>query len=228
MNKPRIAGVLIAALVVWGCKMNDPMSDREIIVCPTVYSVGQDSVLTGTYLGMTIEDEAEKVYAAIQALQSPAGVSYVNIVGNSFKSVAELESRIPLYQGLNLDRARGTDAGVQLAFEEGKVKTIYLNSGTQLSKWPATVGSGTFVRVGDDIGSLHETLAKIERIASYAPLFERISLFTKDLSKGYDPVMAQSSQWYFAYKVNDNRMDEVKMDFREGRLVRISIQHYQL
>jgi hypothetical protein len=39
--------------------------------------------------------------------------------------------------------------------------------------------------------------------------------------------MAASPQWYFAYTVEENKMDVVKLNFKEGILNNIIVNHFQ-
>jgi len=173
---------------------------------------------------MTVGDGTENIYAAIQALTKTEKVTYVNVVGNVFNNLSQLENRIPLYQSVYLDEMVGTESGAQIAFENYKVKSIYLNSGKELTQWPSNLK--TAISIGDDISLLFGKLDQIRKNPTYANKFERISLFTKNLDTAYDPIMTQSSQWYFAYAISPGKMDEVKLHFSSGKLVKINVNHH--
>ncbi|GAB3927023.1 hypothetical protein [Larkinella terrae] len=222
-----LIGSAFLLTVVTGCQTTDTAVTPEISsTSVTGHIIGRDSLYTGNYLGLVVNDEAENVYKVVQTLQQTKGVTYLNIVSNFASDFAQLRERIPLYQYMLLDQNRGTDSGVQINLEADQIKSIYLNSGTKLTQWPANSKTSS-IRVGDTAGSLYEKLASIRQVSAYATTFERILLLTKNLSKPYDPAMRQSPQWYFAYTTEPNRMDEVQIHFKDGKVDHIYVTHYQ-
>ena len=212
-------GALLSA-----CIKEARVSPEILTICPPPGIIIQDSLTSGTYLSMTVGDGTENIYAAIQALTKTQKVTYVNVVGNVFNNLSQLENRIPLYQSVCLDEMVGTESGAQIAFEQNKVKSIYLNSGKELSQWPSNLK--TAISIGDDISQLFGKLDQIRKNPTYTNKFERISLYTKNLDTIYDPIMTQSPQWYFAYMVAPGQMDEVKLHFAFGKLVKINVNHH--
>lgn len=214
-------------VILGGC-FNEQMDEPTLIVePPLVELISTDTIRSGRYLGFTIGEKADEIYKLVVALQASQGVTYLNVVGNVFDGLAGLEERMPLYQTILLDERRGTDAGVQLSLEEGRVKNIFLNSGKKLNQWPEKPRALPAIKLGDEAELLFPKLEKISVDKAYTNKFERISLLTKDLSKDYDHHMAGAPQWYFAYTLEDNKMDEVKLNFEEGKLKEILIHHYQ-
>lgn len=189
--------------------------------------VERDSISAGGYLGIQINENAKESYTIIQSLLKAKGVPYLNIVGNVSSDLGPLQSRIPLYSYIVLDKSEGTDSGVQITLEAGKIKAIYLNSGEKLSQWPKKENAKSSIRLGDKAGVLHEKLVRIREIKQYAATFERISLLTKDLSTAFDPAMSQSPQWYFAYTNEDDLFEVVKIYLTSGKISSISIERYR-
>ncbi|RRB15422.1 hypothetical protein [Larkinella knui] len=225
--KKILTGTLLLLTLVSGCQLNTAVAPEPIIVCPPSGFIGRDSVFTGNYLGIDIQSDAETVYAAVQTLQQTKGVAQLNVVSNFSSDVTQLRERLPLYQYILLDQRKGTDSGVQLTLEGDQVKAIYLNSGQKLSQWPANAkAASSSVRIGDTAGSLYDKLVRIRQESAYATTFERILLLTKTISKPYDPLMRQSPQWYFAYTTEPNRMDEVQIHFKDGKVSHFYINHY--
>jgi hypothetical protein len=227
MKKAILALTFSLACVGISCVPNDPV-EPEIIIDPIFpVLVSRDSITTGKYLGVEIGAEAETVYATLQKPDQAVNLRYVSIVGNIFSSVSQLQGRLNLYQSLYLDELKGTDSGVQITFEAGSVKNIYLNSGQGLSQWPQKEGVSASVRTGDKVESLYPKLLNISNNKSYSNKFERISLFVKELSTQYDPVMANSRQWYIYYTTAPGVYEDFKINFENGKVKYLDVSRYK-
>src|SRR5699024_828998 len=132
-----------------GCLNDQPKEPTLIVDPPPVLLISTDTIKTGGYMGFGIGEGAEKTYSHVKALQISAGVTYLNIVGNVFDGLIGLEERMPLYQSVYLDERKGTDSGIQLSLMEGRVKSIFLNSGKQLNQGPEKPRLLPAVRIGD-------------------------------------------------------------------------------
>ena len=219
---------IILLFIVSSCIKED--IDVPPIVCdcpPQSQLIGTDSIMTGTYLGVPINGESEKVYSSLQKLGDTLDLKYINIVGNIFTDLSMLQDRIPLYQSIFLDEQKGTDTGVQISFTDKQVSNIFLNSGKNLAQWPSGSNPETAIRKGDDVNILYSKLLKIKQISAYRNKFERISMFTKDMESKYDPILKNSPTWYFAYTFGNKLMDVVHIDFKDGKVIKIKVQHYQ-
>jgi len=219
---------LSLVLFLSGCLNDQPKEPTLIIEPPPVLLISTDTIGSGSYMGFTVGEDAEDSYSHVNALKGSAGVTYLNVVGNVFDGFAGLEERMPLYQTILFDERPGTEGGVQLTIEEGRVKSIFLNSGKKLNQWPEKPRTLPAINIGDEAEMLYPKLEKISTDKAYRNKFEYVSLLTKDLSKAYDYHMADAPQWYFAYTLEDNKMDEVKLNFEEGKLKEILINHYQI
>ncbi len=193
---------------------------------PMPYRIIRDSVKTGTYLDITIGEEALITYDKIQALQTTKSVSYLNIVSNIFADLTALKEQLPLYQYILLDQKPGSDSGVQITIENQRVKSIYLNSGRQLTQWPEGQKANSSVRVGDAVLDLYDKLINVRNVDRYSNKFEYISLLTKNLSTKFDKVMSRSPQWYFGYSTGQDQMDQIQVHFEAGKVSKIYIDHY--
>lgn len=217
--------VLLVISVLSGCMPEAP-SPELIIDPPKLHVAGRDTIATGSYLGLTIDGTARDTYTAVQSLQSAIGLSaHLHIAGNVTSDLIGLRERIPLYSYILLDQEKGTDSGVQITLEAGKVSAVYLNSGKQLTQWPAGEKESRSVRVGDEAAMIYDKLAAIRQKSSYQSSFERITLLTKDLHTSYDTAMARASLWYFNYKTSDRTMDEVRINLQNGKLAFIEVVH---
>jgi len=222
-------GILFALLLtIFGCQMDGSPNPTEPIVEPRFSTLlERDTIISGGYLGMSINEKAETIYSNIQSLRVSNGVSYVNVVSNIFSDITQLRNRIPLYQYILLDQSEGTDSGIQITIELEKVKSIYLNSGKKLSQWPEKSDAKSSVRIGDQAGELYQKMLNIYNKGIYARKFERISLLTKDVSLSFDPLMAQSPQWYFAYTTGIDLWELVQMHLKNGKLDYIVVERYK-
>lgn len=209
------------------CIDGQPEEPTIIIEPPLVQLISSDTIRSGSYMGFTIGEEADEIYTRVTALQDSEGATYLNVVGNVFDGLGGLEERMPLYQQILLDQKPGSDSGVQITLTDGRVSSIFLNNGKKLNQWPEKPRLLPAIRVGDAAEALYPKLEKISADKTYRNKFEYVSLLTKDLSKVYDPHMADAPQWYFAYLLEDHKMDEVKLNFGEGRLKEILVNHYQ-
>ncbi len=111
-------------------------------------------------------------------------------------------------------------------FEDNKIKSIHLNNGTKLTKWPSN--SSNAIAVQDQIDALYPKLKLIQSNTGYVPNFERISLFNKDITKIYDPVMVQSPQWHLSVTGTDKILHVIELNFSAGKLSSIYVTKYQL
>ncbi|GLU51288.1 hypothetical protein [Dyadobacter frigoris] len=81
--------------------------------------------------------------------------------------------------------------------------------------------------MGDLAEKLYGEFVSIRSKSQYASKFERILLATKDLSLSYDPLMARSPQWYFAYSVGADVHEMVKINFLGGKVSYIIVERYK-
>lgn len=188
--------------------------------------IASDTLESGTYLSFTIGETAANTYTSVTDLQEPIAVNYLNMVSNVFSGMDGMKDKLALYHTILLDEKKGTDSGVQITVEEGQVKSLYLNSGKMLQKWPVDFKSSA-IRIGDKADTLYDKLKEISRHKSYRNKFEWVNLITKDLSRDYDPGMADSPQWYFTYTKDDDQMEVVKLNMKEGLLESIIVEQYQ-
>lgn len=218
--------IAFLATIFTGCLQETP--SPEIITEPPMSRItGSDTITSGSFMGVYIQSDARNVYSEIQNLKATEGVSFLNIVGNSTSDLTQLKERIPLYSYILLDQEKGTDTGVQITLEEGKVKSIYLNSGKKLTQWPSGEKESNSIRMGDKSDVLYDKLVTIRQKSSYTSTFERISLQTKDIDTSYDTAMSKSPQWYFTHKTGKNTMNEVRIYFTKGKVDFIEVVYWE-
>ena len=227
MKNTVLAAIVSLAFLGTGC-LNENSLEPEIIVEPVFQMlVSSDTIKTGGHLGVKVNADAENVYTALQGIQETKKLQYVHVVGNVFSDLSQLDDRIHLYQSILLDEQKGTDSGIQISFQDGKVKSIYLNNGKQLSQWPSKENTLSSVRVGDQSSVLYSKLVRIKDKSSYANKFERISLFTKALASQYDPLMTQSPQWYFRYVIEPKLYEHVEIMMQDGKVNYLVVNRFK-
>ncbi|TDE11982.1 hypothetical protein [Dyadobacter psychrotolerans] len=225
-----ITAAILLFLVLTGssCQLDNLQPDPIIIVDPPFATlIGKDSITSGNYLGIGINEEAQKIYSATQSLGQTDSITHINIVSNFSVNLADLQGRIPLYDYIVFDEAKGTDSGVQLSFESGKVKSIYLNSGKSIKQWPSNSTVELSVRIGDRATDVYPKLVKIRNNGTYAHKFERLLLATKTLSTPYDVLMARSPQWYFVRRTGAGLWELIKIHFKDGKVLYIEVDKYR-
>src|SRR6476620_2614619 len=132
-----LAPVLVVALFLGSCKKNNGLSETLIIEPPPTKIISSDTLTTGQWWGLNIGDNSTDVYTIIQNIQAEKQINYLGIVGNSFSKIEDLQSSIPLYNSIFLDKKEGSNDGIQIYFASNKVSAIWTNGGFQLSKWPS-------------------------------------------------------------------------------------------
>lgn len=189
--------------------------------------ISTDTLSSGAFWGIAIGENSADIYTKIQAMRIERNIGGMGIVNNVYTDIEALESKIPLYTSIFLDEAKGTGTGIQIGFADDKVKTIFTNDGVQLNYWPLINSADAAVAVGTPINKLYQKLVNIKKQAAYAKKFERISIFSKDVNKAYDPQMSASPQWYFASVITDTRYNRVILNFTAGKLVSIYSTVYE-
>jgi hypothetical protein len=218
---------LFFALAVSACRDSKMVEPETSGSDHNVLRLGSDTIRTGSYSGFAIGEGAESAYTTVRTLQTTKGVTFLNVVSNVFTDLTGLQGRIPLYQAIHLDEARGTDQGVQFSFKGGKVESIYLNSGRKLNQWPVGFVAPSAVVMGDQAEIIYDKLLKIRDSELYKKKFERINLLTKDISTAYDTGMSLSPQWYFTHWTGIKEMDEIQLHLREGKVNFIVVNHFR-
>lgn len=227
--KNLIYGFLFSLMITSvGCRLNEADESVGPIIDPKpLVLIERDSIATGGYLGVQVNDKASDAYTTVQSLRKSHGISALNIVSNVVTEVSQLKNRLPLYSYILLDQSKGTDSGVQITLETGKIKNLFLNSGEELSQWPKKENSKSSLRLGDNAEELYEKLVRIRGKSQYAGKFERIMLLTKDLATSFDPGMAQSPQWYFAYTTADGLFEVVNVHLKNGKVAYMAVERYK-
>ncbi|MES2265197.1 MAG: hypothetical protein V4520_00465 [Bacteroidota bacterium] len=212
--------LLLAAVLFTACKKAE-VDNRIIVEPPFQEKISSDTLTSGQLFGLTIGQTSVETYARIQQIQAAEKIGGLSIVNNIYTSIDSLKTRLPLYTGMLMDEAIGTSTGVQLGFENNKVKTIFLNNGRMLTHWPLGFAQNTTINVGDPVDGIYQKLVNIKKDPASAKKLERLSIFVKDSSKPFDPQMSASPQWYFISILSDKRYNHVSLNFTAGKLVSI-------
>lgn len=217
MKQVHLAYILfVSMLFIIACEKEE--TENPIIVEPQQWrEVAKDSVSIGMAEGFTIGANAIETYRVVQQ-RLQIHTPNVQVVSNIYHKMEDLAGKIGLYNALLFDEEKGTSTGVQLYFENDRIKSIYTNDGKQLNSWPNSNFSPMRVSVGMEINRVYPQLLALSSISQYAPKFQRISLFSKNTNKDFDPDMAQSPQWYFAHSEVDGKQKRIHLYFKEGKL----------
>ncbi|MCD8540024.1 MAG: hypothetical protein LRY55_09825 [Leadbetterella sp.] len=196
-----------------------------IIEPPQMILLKKDSLISGKHYGVTIGQPSSAAYPGMQDLHDSLEVSYLNLVSNFVTDFRHLEERLPLYSYMTFDEMTGTSNGVQLWFEDKKLKSIYLNSGKRLGQWPENISAAEAVREGESSEITAGKLKVLQKDSRYSYRFERSMLGVKTLTEAYDPGMEGLPQWYFGYKVDEKHTNYVYVYFRDDKVDYIIVHH---
>ncbi|TFF40299.1 hypothetical protein [Mucilaginibacter psychrotolerans] len=220
--------LLLIALLFSACIKEAGTKTPLITVDPIPPKIiSSDTLNSGGQWGLTVGQSASALYSRIQEIKIERHIGNLSIVGNVFTSLETLKDKLPLYTSIYLDETLGTGTGIQIYFEDDKVKSVWTNDGVGLKRWPLINGASASVTVGDPIGGVYQKLVNIKKQAAYVNKFERISIFNKDINKVYDPSMSASRQWYFVSVIDDQRYNMVSLNFSAGNLVSIYSTIYE-
>jgi hypothetical protein len=214
--------LLLIALSFSACKKEAATKAPLIGVDPIPPTlISSDTLRTGGQWGLNIGEASPNVYAKFQSIITDKRVDYLAVVGNVFTNLESLENKIPLYRSVYLDETVGTGTGIQLNFTDNKLNSIFTNDGVRLTRWPIVNDAAHSVAVGDAIEGIYAKLTKIKEQGAYTRKFERISIFSKDITKAYDPLMNASPQWYFTSVIDEKHYTTVTLNFSAGKLASI-------
>ncbi|MDJ1500367.1 hypothetical protein [Xanthocytophaga agilis] len=221
----RILLCILTNILLFSCDNQEQI--HPIIIDPvTPIHLGTETLTTGTYLGFTIGDSPQTTYTKTQALITSKGLNNLSITHSIYTDLPLVKNTLSLYTSIFLDEEKGTDSGVQIYFENNTVKSIYLNSGKKLNRWPNSFPQVS-IQLGESVDNLYSKLERIAANSVYRKKFERISLFFKDINKVYDSNMGMSPQWYFGYSYDINKTERVQLNFQDQKLVSIHVERYQ-
>lgn len=225
MKKIKTLMLLAVPAVLYSCLTTDDEVTAPIIDPPATILVKKDSLITGKHYGITIGQAASDAYPGAQLLTDSLGVTYLNLVSNFITDFSTLEQQLPLYSYMTFDEKAGTSNGVQLWFENRKLKSIYLNGGKRLGQWPENISASEAVREGESSEMTAEKLKFLQGNSRYRPRFEHTMLGVKNLQEAFDPAMEQAPEWYFGYKVDEKDTRYVHVHFIEGKVSYILVNH---
>lgn len=212
-------------VLLQSCFGLDGHDTGPIIEPPQMILVKKDSLVSGRHYGVEPGQTASAAYQGMQVIHDSLDVDYVNLVANFVTNFSTLKERLPLYAYMTFDEKTGTSDGVQLWFEDKKLKSIYLNSGQRLGRWPENISASESVREGESSEIIAEKLKSLQSDSRYTFRFEHTMLGVKLLNEAYDPEMEGIPQWYFGYKVDETYVNYVHVHFTEGKVAYIIVNH---
>ena len=222
---PKTLLYLLVLLFFYSCKKEELPEKPLIIVEPPVNMIlEQDSLFAGQFWGITIGESTEQVYAALQRIKTEKQITSAEVAGNYF-TIADLDQKIPLYNSLYFDNLIPTEEGVQVYLADNKIKSIYLNNGKLLNRWPQAGSNAHTIRTGDAAADIYNKLVLASEQDNYKNRFGRIMLVSKNLSTPYDEHMSISTQWHVGSPVTNKKVYHLILKFNNGMLSSI---HYTL
>lgn len=191
-----------------------------------VYSVQSvDTIQKGSYLGFTIGQEAGSSYAVMQNLWQRKTISGWTPFSIVTSDLAQFEKTLPLYNSIYLRQGEYPSPAVYISLEKGKVTAIGENGQTSLSRWPISEPASRTIRVGDAAETIYPKLLDLKDKPAYADYFKSLLLSQHDISLGYDPAMASLREWNVNVPTGDGKVDGLHLQFEQGSLSTIIVQH---
>jgi hypothetical protein len=222
-----IYALVLTVLVALSACKKENIGDGTIIDPPATKIISRDTVTSGQFWGLGIGQASTDIYATLQAMRAEKQLTEIGVVGNVFDKLEKIENKVPLYKSVLLDYASGTAAGIQIYFADDKVSSIYTNNGAKLHKWPGNTGAEASITTGEAISGVYAKLLNIRQNPGFTGLFERVSIFSKDILKPYDDLMAQSPEWYFVSPGANKRYTQVQMKFTAGKLTAVYVTVFE-
>ena len=194
---------------------------------PRVNYLGRDSIATGNYRGIAINGTTDETFEILEAYRKNKTVVYLGAVNNYFADVTDLKNRLQFFDWLVLDETFATPSGVQLQLASGKVKSIRLNNGTQLSQWPQAADLQMAIATGDVLEVLYGKLVVLSSSQDYKHKFQRVVLGAKYDYALYDPKKAELP-WAFIYDTQSQGITEqVRVYFNDKKVDYILVDRFQ-
>lgn len=216
----RLFLLLISALSLLSCEKKDAnIALVEPVVEPAPTRViSSDTLTSGQFWALSIGETGERTYTTLQNIRVANRINYLGIVANVYSNLSDVENTLTLYTSFYFDETAGTSEGIQLSFLNDKIQSIWTNNGKKLLRWPNDMPENSVIRINDPVSDLYPKLVGIKAQQRYAKMFERISLFSKDLTKEYDSRMSSSPQWHFSATVDNRRFYIIHLNFSLGKL----------
>jgi len=194
---------------------------------PRVNYLGRDSITTGNYRGIGINTSTDETFELLEGYRKNKTVVYLGAVNNYFADVTDLKDRLQFFDWLVLDESFDTPNGVQLELASGKVKSIRLNNGTQLSQWPQEADLQKAIATDDPLDVLYKKLVGLSRSQDYKHKFQRVVLGAKYDYALYDPKKAELP-WAFIYDTRTQGITEqVRVYFKDKKVDYILVDRFQ-
>ncbi|MCE7044077.1 hypothetical protein [Dyadobacter sp. CY312] len=194
---------------------------------PRVNYLGRDSITTGDYRGIAINTSTNETFEILEGYRKNKTVVYLGAVNNYFADVTDLKDRLQFFDWLVLEQTFDTPDGVQLLLASGKVKSIRLNNGTQLSQWPQAAGLQKAIATGDALEVLYAKLVVLSNSQDYKHKFQRVVLGAKYDYALYDPKKAELP-WAFIYDTRSQGITEqARVYFQDKKVDYILVDRFQ-
>lgn len=225
MKKLKTLVLFAFPVVFYSCLDLDDNGVGPIVEPPETILLKKDSLTSGKHFGITVGQAASAAYPGVQVISDSLEVSYLNLVANFVTDFSTLKDRLPLYSYMTFDAKPGSENGVQLWFEDKKLKSIYLNSGKRLGQWPENISASGAVREGESSEITAGKLTALQSDSRYKHRFEHSMLGVKTLQEAFDPAMEETPEWYFGYKVDEKHFNYVHVHFSDGIVAYILVNH---
>lgn len=205
--------LIIPAILLFSCKKDNTLPRTE-------------NTTSGSKWGIRIGSSAADVYTQLQASAKQNGFDNVDVIGQkqTFNKPEEIQARLKFYAIINLQK--GAD-GASIVYDADKVISLTGNAPASITKWPQTAADASAVLANEPADNIYNKLLAIYKLPGYADY--SITMAYKSLNKGFDPDMANYSEWSF-YIFKDvkpglSSRNYVRLIFSGGKLKQIITEY---
>lgn len=209
MNK-KMKNVFFTVLVLITLISCEKWLDNNVIEYPEVTSKRLDE-----FINIKSNMDAIDCYDSIKVLKDKDSIKHLFVSGNYYANLEDIDSIMGLYNDFYIDFSNGSDYGVQFSFNSDTIKSIYLNNGIKLSKWPFDTYASVFIERGDSVNSIYPKLVTLKD--EYYLDSKIFTFLTKNVDTIFDPNMKDLKLWYLTRLIG-NKLNEIDLYFTDGVL----------
>jgi hypothetical protein len=217
--KRQILG-LSTALLFFACNKtpNSLQNDHDLA----------DSLLSGSYIGLTIGDSSRISYDRLQQLYISDSIDNLTIVDNMFSNPMVLPYLLPLYLNIYTDDTIGSDYGLELAFKSDTLQFLIQSHGIILSSWPSSTRPESTITIGNHRAEIANKLVELSGSQAYKKSLRAFRLFEKDLSSLADTFLLCRPQWYFSRRFSTDTVLQTQLFFQNKKLIKVKNVKYAI
>jgi hypothetical protein len=207
----RKSGIIISIMVLIVSCNKSPSSPSSPIDTSGPIQFKTDSLVTGSYLGLSIGDSSKAIYARLQQMFKGDSIAYVAVVDNTLSDPSVLPYVVPLYRAVLCSDTTRFYCGMKFAFSGDSLESIchlewiakhepnknlalsVNNNGNLPFSWPSGIDSANAIHVGDNRINVALKLIALSANRNFNADLKRFTFDTKELSTPADSFIDRKS-----------------------------------